>query len=97
MAAVFMEVFVLANQIPNLLRRLFAEGAFSQAFVPIQAGGTLPPFFCVHPAGGNVLCYVQLAREIGPDRPFYGLQSLGLSGQEPQETARPEGSQVDAS
>jgi putative peptidoglycan lipid II flippase len=34
---VAMEVFVLANQIPNLLRRLFAEGAFSQAFVPVVA------------------------------------------------------------
>jgi putative peptidoglycan lipid II flippase len=32
-----LEVFVLANQIPNLLRRLFAEGAFSQAFVPVVA------------------------------------------------------------
>ena len=35
--AAALEVFVLANQIPNLLRRLFAEGAFSQAFVPILA------------------------------------------------------------
>ena len=35
--AVFLEVYVLANQIPNLLRRLFAEGAFSQAFVPVVA------------------------------------------------------------
>ncbi len=34
---VALEVFVLANQIPNLLRRLFAEGAFSQAFVPVMA------------------------------------------------------------
>src|SRR5690606_17652270 len=33
--AVALEVFVLANQIPNLLRRLFAAGAFSQAFVPV--------------------------------------------------------------
>ena len=33
--AVALEAFVLANQIPNLLRRLFAEGAFSQAFVPV--------------------------------------------------------------
>jgi putative peptidoglycan lipid II flippase len=32
-----LEVFVLANQIPNLMRRLFAEGAFSQAFVPVVA------------------------------------------------------------
>jgi putative peptidoglycan lipid II flippase len=35
--AVALEVFVLANQIPNLLRRMFAEGAFSQAFVPVVA------------------------------------------------------------
>jgi len=35
--AATLEVFVLANQIPNLLRRLFAEGAFSQAFVPVVA------------------------------------------------------------
>lgn len=33
--AAALEVFVLVNQIPNLLRRLFAEGAFSQAFVPV--------------------------------------------------------------
>lgn len=31
------DAFVLANRIPNFLRRLFAEGAFSQAFVPILA------------------------------------------------------------
>lgn len=35
--AIALEAFVLANQIPNLLRRLFAEGAFSQAFVPVVA------------------------------------------------------------
>mgnify|MGYP000150025949 CR=1 FL=1 len=29
------DVFFLANKIPNFLRRLFAEGAFSQAFVPV--------------------------------------------------------------
>ena len=29
------DVFILANKIPNFLRRLFAEGAFAQAFVPV--------------------------------------------------------------
>ncbi|PMH39736.1 murein biosynthesis integral membrane protein MurJ [Vibrio sp. 10N.286.49.B3] len=29
------DVFLFANKIPNFLRRLFAEGAFSQAFVPV--------------------------------------------------------------
>src|SRR5262249_16459566 len=32
---VSMDAFVVAFRIPNLLRRLFAEGAFSQAFVPV--------------------------------------------------------------
>ena len=31
------DVFLFANRIPNFLRRLFAEGAFSQAFVPVLA------------------------------------------------------------
>ncbi len=30
------DVFFFANRIPNFLRRLFAEGAFSSAFVPIM-------------------------------------------------------------
>jgi putative peptidoglycan lipid II flippase len=29
------DVFLFANRIPNFLRRLFAEGAFAQAFVPV--------------------------------------------------------------
>lgn len=31
------DAFLVAFRIPNLLRRLFAEGAFSQAFVPVLA------------------------------------------------------------
>jgi putative peptidoglycan lipid II flippase len=36
-AGLFTDAFFVAFRIPNLLRRLFAEGAFSQAFVPILA------------------------------------------------------------
>lgn len=32
-----MDAFAVAFRLPNLLRRLFAEGAFSQAFVPLLA------------------------------------------------------------
>jgi putative peptidoglycan lipid II flippase len=32
------DAFFVAFKIPNLFRRLFAEGAFSQAFVPVLAG-----------------------------------------------------------
>ena len=48
--------------------------------VAIQKTGDLPPLFCVHPVGGNVFCYVKLANSLGNNRPVYGLQSPGLSG-----------------
>lgn len=44
-AGMVTDAFFVAFRIPNLLRRLFAEGAFSQAFVPILAEykNTRPP------------------------------------------------------
>jgi putative peptidoglycan lipid II flippase len=36
-AGLQMDAFEAAFRLPNLLRRLFAEGAFAQAFVPILA------------------------------------------------------------
>lgn len=37
-----------------------------------------PPFFAVHPAGGDVLCFFPLARHLGGDQPFIALQAPGL-------------------
>lgn len=36
-ASAMWDAFLVAFRLPNLLRRLFAEGAFSQAFVPVLA------------------------------------------------------------
>lgn len=36
-AGAVMDAFIVANRIPNMLRRFFAEGAFSQGFVPVMA------------------------------------------------------------
>jgi len=36
-ASAMTDAFIVAFRLPNLLRRLFAEGAFSQAFVPMLA------------------------------------------------------------
>ena len=33
-----MDAFTTALMLPNLFRRLFAEGAFAQAFVPVYGG-----------------------------------------------------------
>ncbi|WP_158625188.1 thioesterase domain-containing protein [Corallococcus terminator] len=46
--------------------------------VALNAEGDRVPFFCVAPAGGSPLCYLELARALGPDQPFYGFQSQGL-------------------
>ena len=53
------------------------------AINPLEPGKrscSKPPFFCVHALGGNVLEYYDLAHCLGPDQPFYGLQSAGLGG-----------------
>jgi thioesterase domain-containing protein len=56
----------------------------SSCLVPIQPSGSGLPFFCVHPAGGDVLCFAALARHLG--QPFYGLRSRGLAeGEAPLE------------
>jgi amino acid adenylation domain-containing protein len=46
--------------------------------VTLQPGGLKKPFFCVHPGGGTVLAYFELARHLGLEQPFYGLESLGI-------------------
>jgi amino acid adenylation domain-containing protein len=52
--------------------------------VPIQPRGTRRPLFCIHPGGGNVHGYLELARLLGDDQPLYGVQAIGFeSGQEP--------------
>ncbi len=50
------------------------------SLVTIQPKGSRPPFFCMHGAGGNVLIYRELSKQLGDDQPFYGLQSQGLDG-----------------
>jgi thioesterase domain-containing protein len=58
--------------------------SFASTLVPLQSEGSEPPFFCVHPVGGDVFCYVGLARGLGNKRPFYALRARGLDeGQTP--------------
>jgi thioesterase domain-containing protein/acyl carrier protein len=64
------------------IRQQADSSANFSSLVEIQSGRSMPPFFCVHPAGGNVFCYMNLARELGPEQPFYAFQSRGLAGEE---------------
>ncbi len=52
------------------------------SLVAIQPLGSRPPLFCMHPQGGEVLCYRNLAHHLGTDQPIYGLQPLGLDGKQ---------------
>ena len=51
-----------------------------KSLVAIHAQGTRRPFFVVPGVGGNVLVFARLARLLGEDQPFYGLQAQGLDG-----------------
>lgn len=50
------------------------------SLVTIQSGGSKPPLFCVHGAGGAVIRFYDLARYLGSDQPVYGFQAQGLTG-----------------
>lgn len=50
------------------------------SLVAIQAHGSRPPLFCVHGGAGTIVQFYELARLLGEDQPFYGLQSRGLYG-----------------
>ena len=47
--------------------------------LPLRRSGSLPPIFCVHPAGGLSWCYAGLIKALKKDFPIYGLQARGIS------------------
>jgi thioesterase domain-containing protein/acyl carrier protein len=53
------------------------------SLVPIQPSGSRRPFFCLPGAGGNTIYFYNLARQLGSDQPFYGLQGVGFDGEAP--------------
>jgi amino acid adenylation domain-containing protein len=56
------------------------------SLVPLQPMGSELPVFCVHGIYGDVYRFLDLARELAPDRPVYGLQAVGLDGRQPRHT-----------
>ncbi|MEP6802072.1 MAG: amino acid adenylation domain-containing protein [Acidobacteriota bacterium] len=72
-----------APTISQLARKLREEGWSppDSSLVMIQRGvAGRAPLFCVPGVGGNIVGYVDLARELGVDQPVYGLQARGLDG-----------------
>lgn len=73
------------EQLAHELRR--ESGAASPALVLLRNGNAQPPFFWIHPSGGSVHWYVELARHMPVERPFYGIQARGVDGKEPLHTS----------
>ncbi|HZQ45904.1 MAG TPA: alpha/beta fold hydrolase, partial [Verrucomicrobiae bacterium] len=70
------------EHLANMLRE-GAPPATPSLLLPIQAGGSRPPLFLVHGAGGGMLWgYANLAQHLDPQQPVYGIESRGLKGLE---------------
>jgi acyl transferase domain-containing protein/thioesterase domain-containing protein/acyl carrier protein len=65
----------LAQHIESLLpiRKLH-----SPLLIPIRSEGEELPLFCLHPLGGAVFCYLNLAKYLQHDCPIYGIQDPSL-------------------
>ncbi|MEE8583267.1 MAG: amino acid adenylation domain-containing protein, partial [Acidobacteriota bacterium] len=73
------------ERLAEVLRSRDSSAAAPTCLVALQPEGRLSPFFCVHPAGGSVFRYLKLARLLGRERPFYGLQAPELDSLNPEE------------
>jgi amino acid adenylation domain-containing protein len=50
--------------------------------VLIESGGDRLPLFCIHPIGGNLFDYYNLAKRLDRGRAIYGLQARGIDGKQ---------------
>jgi thioesterase domain-containing protein/acyl carrier protein len=76
-----------ASSVRDLLRVLDQPSERSSSLVAIRPRGTRPQLFVVPGMGGNVVGLSGLARALGPDQPFYGLESKGLDGHDAPATS----------
>jgi amino acid adenylation domain-containing protein len=83
LSALFREATV--RDLAEILRRR-GEDVFSNCLVPLRTNGNGPPLFLVHPAGGQVFCYTDLAAQLDVDRPVYALQAQGIEGEQEPHT-----------
>ena len=69
------------NDVLELLSSVQARAAQAQAVVPLERGGSRAPIYGVPGHNGDVFCYRALARALGSEQPFFGLQPPGLDGE----------------
>ncbi|MGY4710009.1 amino acid adenylation domain-containing protein [Mycolicibacterium sp. CBM1] len=80
-----MSMLAAGATVADLAKRVRHRGAVAlDPVVPLKPAGERPPLFLVHPIGGTVLCYADLASHLPADQPLYALQAAGI---EPGTTA----------
>jgi amino acid adenylation domain-containing protein len=77
----------VAPTIEQLVKLLHEEEGLTawRSLVELQPQGSKPPFFCIHEIIGNAIYCQRMARYL-PDQPLYGLQPVGLDGNQPPYT-----------
>jgi thioesterase domain-containing protein len=71
-------------EIIAFLRSAASLSGSNSTVVPIQPLGSRRPLFAVPGHNGDVFCYLDLARHLGTDQPFFALQAPGMeAGRDP--------------
>jgi acyl transferase domain-containing protein/thioesterase domain-containing protein len=77
-------ILALANFIERLdpaASDLALHPALPPSLVPIQTGDPkISPLFLMHPVGGHVYFYREMAKALGAKQPVYGLEAQGADG-----------------
>ena len=71
------------QEIMAFLRQAEALKSGPASIVPIKPEGCRPPIFVVSGHGGDVFCFLPLARHLHVEQPVIGVQPPGLDGTEP--------------
>lgn len=74
------ELQLRKDAILQFLRSAESLAQQQRAIIPIQPTGTAAPVYAVAGHNGDVFCFRALARKMGADQPFFGLQPPGLDG-----------------
>ncbi|MER7014446.1 alpha/beta fold hydrolase [Saccharopolyspora sp. NPDC000359] len=83
-----MLALLAAPSIRELAARIESDRSGARAaydlIVPLQTSGSGTPLFCIHPGGGEVLVFVNLAKYFVHERPFYAVRARGFDpGEQP--------------
>jgi amino acid adenylation domain-containing protein len=74
------------RQLADVIRRMQSEMRGS-SILAVQPGGSGPPLFLIHGAGGGMLWgYANLAKHLGPDQPVYVFNCRAVDGHDDNAT-----------